>query len=164
MYGARTLHDIKSDLDGMPHEILEDLRQLVEDAAPALKEMVADAGTRGSAVGTTVAAHVRDRAAEAAERLPDPQTIRGALPHREQPTSKKRRVFAVLGIAAGAGGAAMVWRRMSRQQVTPYPVARDAAGSTGVPGSTPGTASSPSRSNGAAPHGDALDLSETQKK
>jgi ElaB/YqjD/DUF883 family membrane-anchored ribosome-binding protein len=135
MYGVNTLHDIKHDLDGMPHEVLDDLKQLAEDAAPALRGVVGDAGARGAAVGRTVAEHARNRVAEhrgSSTPMPSPGLVR------------RHPWLCALGVAGAVGAAAAAYRKMEDSRSHPTP--RHAPASP-RPGTTP-------------PHGDPFDLVE----
>jgi hypothetical protein len=134
MFGASTLEDIKHDLDGMPHEVLDDLRQLVEDAAPALRGVVGDAGARGTAVGRTVAEHARNRVAEHGGAIM-PTHSRGMI--REHP------IWCALG-AAGLVGVAAAAYRMKAKPPAHTPTRH-----------TPAPSPAPNRTT--PPHGDPFD-------
>jgi len=105
------LQDIKHDLEGMPTELLAHLKQLADDASPAIGSAVHDARSRGAAVGTTLAGHIPD---QVIDRVPD--AISDKLPTQSSGGSKLKKLLLFGGIAGAAAAAAALWRRQQATQ------------------------------------------------
>ncbi|MCL2541261.1 MAG: hypothetical protein FWE71_02240 [Nocardioidaceae bacterium] len=102
------LHDIKNDLDGMPSEIMADIKQLIDDAGPALGSAVGDARSRSAAVGATLVGHLPD---QVVERVPD--AISDRLPGASSGGSKLKKVLIFGGVAAIAAAGLAAWKSRS---------------------------------------------------
>lgn len=106
MERASVLHDIREDLDGMPGEVVADVRKLVDDARPALGAAFGDARARGSAVGATLVGHLPD---DVIDRVPD--RISDRLPGTPKGGSRLKKALLLGGIAAAAGAVAVAVRQ-----------------------------------------------------
>ncbi|HJQ04060.1 MAG TPA: hypothetical protein VJ872_01340 [Nocardioides sp.] len=102
---SRVLHDIKSDLEGMPTDLWADLKQLVEDARPAAGTTLQDARERGAAVGATLVSHLPERVME---KVPD--AVSDRLPGTTSHGSRTKKLL-LLGGLAGLAAAGVAWLR-----------------------------------------------------
>lgn len=108
MASSSVLKDIRDDLDGLPGELIADVKKLIDDASPAVTSAVKDARSRGAAVGSTLVAHVPDNVMD---RVPDPITDR--LPGASSGGSKLKKLLLVGGVAALAAAGIAAWKARS---------------------------------------------------
>jgi hypothetical protein len=103
---ASALHDIKTDLDGMPTELWSDLKQVVEDARPAAGSALKDVRGRGAAVGARLVDHLPDGVVD---RVPD--ALSNHIPATTKRGSRGKKLLLLGGAAAAAVGFAAWTRR-----------------------------------------------------